>query len=98
MEKAVAKMWSKVKESWSGRGEAPEGVILVEELEEEEDETNKAWGCDTWEGCEYGPACYLMKTTRVRSGLGAACTHFCLTKVTSFSESAFSQFTNCSLV
>ncbi|CAM8916797.1 unnamed protein product [Rhodiola kirilowii] len=99
MEKAVAEKWPKVKESWSGSGEAPEGVILVEELEEEEDETNKAWGVVIQgRGCEYGPACYLLKTTRVRSGLGAACTHFCLTKVTSFRESAFSQFTNCWLV
>uniref|UniRef100_A0A7N0ZUA8 DUF7804 domain-containing protein n=1 Tax=Kalanchoe fedtschenkoi TaxID=63787 RepID=A0A7N0ZUA8_KALFE len=102
-EKAVAEEWPGVKESWRwGGGEAPEGVILVEELGEEEedgDEASKAWGVLVQgRGCEYGPACYLLKTSRVRSGVGAACTHFCLTKVTGFRETAFSQLTNCWLL
>lgn len=101
-EKAVAEKWPMVKESWS-EVEAPEGVILVEEIaDEEEDEATKAWGIVIQgRGCEYGPSCYLLKTSRVRSGVvgsSAGCTHFCLTKVTSFRDTALSQLTNCWLL
>ncbi|KAJ8764108.1 hypothetical protein K2173_005013 [Erythroxylum novogranatense] len=48
---------------------------------------------------EYGPACYLLKTSSGGSGLGGACcTHFCLMKVKSFRETAMSQLKNCWLV
>ncbi|PPD72027.1 hypothetical protein GOBAR_DD31072 [Gossypium barbadense] len=41
------------------------------------------------------PACYLLKTSKVGSGLGIRCTHFCLVRVKSFRETAFSQLKNC---
>ncbi|KAL9687293.1 hypothetical protein QQ045_031693 [Rhodiola kirilowii] len=93
MKKAVAKEWPNVKESWSGSGEAPEGVIFVEELDEEEDESNKSWGIVIQvRGREYEPARYLLKTTGVTSG-DVTCTPFIWTYVTPFPETAFSPLT-----
>ncbi|KAK9913858.1 hypothetical protein M0R45_037664 [Rubus argutus] len=51
-------------------------------------------------GEECGPACYLLKTSRVNVGsgyglgMGMGCTHFCLVRVKSFRESAQSQLKN----
>ncbi|XAR71862.1 hypothetical protein NMG60_11018302 [Bertholletia excelsa] len=107
-ERAVAaKDWSLVSQRWKqGLAEVPDGLILVEELcgdDDDGDETieeghsgTKAWGVVVQgKGQDCGPACYLLKTSRVGSGLGMFCTHFCLVKVQGFMESALSQLTKC---
>ncbi|KDP21649.1 hypothetical protein JCGZ_03320 [Jatropha curcas] len=98
-EKAVEEeTWSTVKEKWGKRETPlPEGVIFVEQLDEEDPEeiTTRAWGIVVQgKGVDCGPVCYLLKTSRVGSGLGAFCTHFCLMKVKSFRESTRSQLKN----
>lgn len=88
-----------------------EGVILVEELQEnaypvdsdvrfEEEDGNRAFGVliqvkiKGRDQCK--STCYLLKTSSVNGGgMGHFCTHFCLMKVQSFHENAFSQFSNC---
>lgn len=103
-EKAIAENWTDVNREWTdGDRPSPDGIILVEELEDENDlETEtKAWGVlIQGKGVEKerGPACYLLKTSRVGSGLGLFCTHYCLVRVKSFSESAVSQFKDCWLL
>lgn len=93
--------WPVVLEKW-GKREAPlpEGVIFVEQLEDEEEGTStKAWGIVVQgKGADCGPACYLLKTSRVGSGLDMWCTHFCLMRVKNFEESAMSQLKNCWLL
>jgi hypothetical protein len=103
--------WELVKERWeTGETPMPEGVIFVEELEEDEAEnggerglkerTTKVWGVvvqGKGVGCD--PVCYLLKTSRVGSGPGTGrgvfSTHFCLVKVKNFRETAKSQLKNC---
>lgn len=49
--------------------------------------TTRAWGILVQgKGVKTGPTCYLLKTTRVE-----ASSHFCLTKVTNFRETALKQ-------
>lgn len=91
--------WDCVRMKWErGEVQKPEGIIYVEELEDddgEEDDVNRVWGLVVQgKGANCGPACYLLKTCRVGSGLGACSTHFCLMKVKSFRESARSQLEN----
>lgn len=103
--KAVLDDWEVVVEEW-GRGKTPlpEGVMLVEELAEEEEgreRTTKAWGIVVQgRGMGTGPVCYLLKTSRVGlgPGMGQYCTHFCLVRVQSFSETVKSQLKNCWLL
>lgn len=108
-EKAVAEEWAQLKGKWvKGEEPSPEGIILVEELKEddvgifEEDEgqigdCTKAFGVlIQGKGDEGGVACYLLKTCKVGCGnLGLFCTHYCLVKVKSFRETAKSQLTKC---
>ncbi|KAL6326605.1 hypothetical protein AAG906_008467 [Vitis piasezkii] len=109
-EKAVAEDWPHIEANWKiGEAQSPEGIMLVEELnnededddnENDDDEENtKLWGV-VIQGKEAncGPCCYLLKTSRVSSNLGFFCTHFCLIKVKSFRETAESQFKNSWLV
>jgi hypothetical protein len=95
----------------SGEAPLPQGVILVEEQEEEEEEeeqeeeegersegesTTRAWGIVVQgRGAECGPACYLLKTSRVRGMASICSTHFCLVRVKGFRETAASQLKNC---
>ncbi|KAF7132451.1 hypothetical protein RHSIM_Rhsim09G0185800 [Rhododendron simsii] len=101
-EKAVADEWPAVTRRWKdGVAAPPDGVILVEELAGDggEEDGTRAWGMVVQgKGAECGPACYLMKTSRVGSGMGLGCTHFCLMKVEGFRESAPSQLKNCWLL
>ncbi|XP_058182544.1 uncharacterized protein LOC131300629 [Rhododendron vialii] len=101
-EKAVADEWPAVTRRWKdGVAPPPDGVILVEELAGDggEEDGTRAWGMVVQgKGAECGPVCYLMKTSRVGSGLGLGCTHFCLMKVEGFRESAPSQLKNCWLL
>ncbi|KAL6992771.1 hypothetical protein U1Q18_010886 [Sarracenia purpurea var. burkii] len=110
-EKAVAEGWPVVTRRWKdGETPPPDGLIFVEELGdgegkgdphsvEADDDGTRAWGIVVQgKGAECGPVCYLMKTCRVGSGLGTCSTHFCLTKVQGFRESALSQLANCWLL
>ncbi|XP_074286459.1 uncharacterized protein LOC141611747 [Silene latifolia] len=108
-EKAVAEGWVQLKGKWvKGEEPSPEGIILVEELKEDEvgiyeenegqiGESTKAWGVlIQGKGDDGGVGCYLLKTSRVGCGnLGLFSTHYCLVKVKSFRESARSQLTSC---
>ncbi|CAH8322880.1 unnamed protein product [Eruca vesicaria subsp. sativa] len=107
----AAEDWEEMEGRW-GRGEerTPEGVVLVEKLDDDEVDDydgggacgeggTSAWGIVAQgRGTDSGPVCYLLKTTRVGSGVGAVCTHFCLVKVKSFRETAVSQLNNSWLV
>lgn len=107
---AVEENWVSMKQKWKkGERPMPDGVIFVDQIQGVEEGT---WGIvvqskseeEGDDGCGSGsaaapPACYLLKTTsEVGSGLGLRCTHFCLVKVNSFRESAFSQLKNCWLL
>ncbi|XVF81962.1 hypothetical protein PTKIN_Ptkin16aG0004600 [Pterospermum kingtungense] len=104
--------WVLAKQKWeTGETPMPDGVIFVEQIKEEDEEeetksekVSRAWGIvvqGKGEGCgPVAPACYLLKTSNVvvGSGLGLRCTHFCLVRVKSFRETAFSQLKNCWLL
>ncbi|XP_022764852.1 uncharacterized protein LOC111310031 [Durio zibethinus] len=113
-EKAEEDKWVLVKQKWeTGETPMPDGVIFVEQIQEEEEgkkgdekekneEVSRAWGIVVQgkgeEGSGSPQACYLLKTSKVGSGFGLRCTHFCLVKVKSFRETAFSQLKNCWLL
>ncbi|KAK9682701.1 hypothetical protein RND81_10G090400 [Saponaria officinalis] len=111
-EKAVAEEWTHLKGKWvKGEEPSPEGIILVEELEEgnlgiyDENEGQnghftRAWGVlIQGKGENEGFECYLLKTSRVVCGnLGLSCTHYCLAKVQSFRETVRSQLISSWLV
>ncbi|XVF41205.1 hypothetical protein PTKIN_Ptkin01aG0261600 [Pterospermum kingtungense] len=110
-EKAEEDDWVLLKQKWEkGEAPTPDGVIFVEQIQEEgkeiekekNEEVSRAWGIVVQgkgeQGCGPPPACYLLKTSKVGSGFGLRCTHFCLIKVKSFRESAFSQLKNCWLL
>ncbi|XVF24342.1 hypothetical protein REPUB_Repub13aG0119600 [Reevesia pubescens] len=94
-EKAEENNWVSVKQKWEkGESPMPDGLIFVEQIQEEEEgkhietekneEVSRAWGivvqgkAGEEEGCGPAPACYLLKTSKVNSGFGLRCTHFCL--------------------
>lgn len=107
----AAKDWPNVVKRGSS---SLEGVILVEELQEttdpvdsdvkfEEEDGTRAFGVliqGKIKGIDQCKStCYLLKTSSVNGGgMGPFCTHFCLTKVQSFHENAFSQFNSCWLL
>ncbi|KAE8735770.1 phenylalanine N-monooxygenase-like [Hibiscus syriacus] len=108
-EKADESNWVSVKQKWDkGETPMPDGVIFVEQIQEEEDDDDddeqsdaccRAWGIVVQgQGRGLAPACYLLKTCKVSSGVGLKCTHFCLVKVRSFRETALSQLKNCWLL
>ncbi|KAI3458464.1 hypothetical protein Pfo_015127 [Paulownia fortunei] len=104
-EKAIVEQWPVVKGEWrSGESKSPDGLIFVEELEQDPDQGNvnqdfgegvsRAWGIVVQgKGVECGPACYLLKTNKVCAGMGLGfCTHFCLMRVNNLRNSALEQF------
>ncbi|CAL9246166.1 unnamed protein product [Arabidopsis halleri] len=101
-----AEDWPEMERKWDrGEERTPEGVIFVEKLSDgdiadDDDHDGGAWGIVAQgRGTDSGPpVCYLLKTTRVGSGMGTVCTHFCLVKVKSFRETAMSQLNNSWLV
>ncbi|KAG7033262.1 hypothetical protein SDJN02_07316, partial [Cucurbita argyrosperma subsp. argyrosperma] len=104
-EKAVEEdRWRTLEEQWkNGEARTPEGIIFVQELEEEDYEgESKAWGIVVQGRCvERGaPVCYLLKTSSSRGGggVGLWCTHFCLVRVKNFRETTKSQLKNCWLL
>ncbi|OWM87344.1 uncharacterized protein LOC116189366 [Punica granatum] len=105
--------WDAVRAEWEkGETSLPEGVIFVEELVDNEEKSddvridddgeriNQIWGIIVQgKGANCGvPACYLLKTTRVSSGLGFCAVHFFLTRVKNFREKAKTQLDKCWLV
>ncbi|KAG4148333.1 hypothetical protein ERO13_D05G280200v2 [Gossypium hirsutum] len=103
-EKAEEDKWGLVKQKWEkGESPMPDGVIFVEQIQQGEEEeegkeevcNTRAWGIVVQGIGAAAPACYLLKTSKVGSGLGIRCTHFCLVRVKSFRETAFSQLKNC---
>lgn len=111
--------WDGLRRKWeAGAAPFPDGVIFVEELNDNDngggecngkddggDAITKAWGLVVQgKGNESGPACYLLKTSKVNNGsgfglgMGLGCTHFCLVPVSSFREKAQSQLKNCWLL
>ncbi|KAG5607425.1 hypothetical protein H5410_028917 [Solanum commersonii] len=112
-ERALFENWPMMKNEWeSGKTRTPDGLIFVEELRDGENNENdnilqedadevltKSWGVMVQgKGIDQtGPACYLLKTSRVRAsrGMDLFCTHFCLVRVKNFRESALKQFKNC---
>ncbi|CAI9295844.1 unnamed protein product [Lactuca saligna] len=110
-EKAVeAEDWPNVVKE---RPSSPDGIILVEELQDKIDPADSGDGLEEENGTRaFGvliqgrfkgrdrckSACYLLKTSSVNGGMGPFCTHFCLMKVHSFSKSASSQFNDCWLL
>nr|GMC65702.1 uncharacterized protein LOC109242456 [Ipomoea batatas] len=93
-----------------GERRLPDGIIFVEELcgpdgevEDDDEGETKIWGIvvqgrggGAGGDGSGGPICYLLKTTVVSggAGLGLYCSYFTLIRVTSFRESALSQFKN----
>ncbi|PHU18108.1 hypothetical protein BC332_13803 [Capsicum chinense] len=111
-ERAMLEKWPMMKSEWeSGKTTTPDGLIFVQELRDDEEENRnvnlvedsdevlkKSWGVIVQEkGIEFGPTCYLLKTSRVRAGRGMDlfCTHFCLVRVKNFRDSALKQFKSC---
>lgn len=98
----------------NGKAPVPEGVMFVEELMDYEeklkevevghgdagDKTDQIWGIVVQgKGADCGvPACYLLKTTRVSSGLGFCAVYYLLTRVKNFRETAKAQLKKCWLV
>lgn len=91
--------WRILANQWkSGATAAPEGIIFVQELEDEDSDgkiegKSKAWGIVVQGRCVEAPVCYLLKTNRT-AGVGAWCTHFCLVRVKNFRERTKSQLEN----
>ncbi|KAE8721597.1 Detected protein of unknown function [Hibiscus syriacus] len=96
-EKAEEDKWALVKQKWeNGESPMPDGLIFVEQIEQHEEVSGSSvWGIVVQGIGAASPLCYLLKTSRVDSGLGSRCTHFCLVRVKSFKETAFSQLHRC---
>ncbi|MBA0596144.1 hypothetical protein Gorai_012975 [Gossypium raimondii] len=103
-EKTEEDKWGLVKQKWEkGESPMPDGLIFVEQIQQGEEEeegkeevcNTRAWGIVVQGIGAAAPACYLLKTSKVGSGFGIRCTHFCLVRVKSFRETAFSQLKNC---
>ncbi|KAJ4970452.1 hypothetical protein NE237_003551 [Protea cynaroides] len=110
-EKAVADDWPYIKRRWEEKEKCstPDGIMLIEELkdENEEDEqgrrgdesSKKAWGIVIQgKGMNCSPACYILETCRVGSPSIGFCTHFSLVKAKFNGETALQQMKNSWLV
>ncbi|XP_043703423.1 uncharacterized protein LOC122653595 [Telopea speciosissima] len=112
-EKASAEEWPFIQKRWEEREErgecsTPDGIILVEELKDENEEDNggrrgddddesstRAWGVVIQgRGLNCNPVCYILKTCRVGSPSIGFCTHFCLVKAQFYGETAMQQMKN----
>ncbi|XP_042495911.1 uncharacterized protein LOC122075015 [Macadamia integrifolia] len=106
-EKGAAKEWPFIKRRWEEREErgeysTPDGIILVEELKDENEEEDgerrddesrtRAWGIVIQgRGLNCSPVCYILETCRVGSPSIGFCTHFCLVKAQCHGETALQQ-------
>eukprot|EP00262_Sarcandra_glabra_P016509 TRINITY_DN5410_c0_g1_i1.p1 TRINITY_DN5410_c0_g1~~TRINITY_DN5410_c0_g1_i1.p1 ORF type:complete len:226 (+),score=22.36 TRINITY_DN5410_c0_g1_i1:125-802(+) len=99
---AMAEIWPRILMRWEKGGQIPDGVILVEELKDEEEESDggddsnvgsrssRSWGIVVQGRGVDCASCYILKTTRVEY-----CTHFCLVRADCFGESPELQMRNC---
>ncbi|XP_043723141.1 uncharacterized protein LOC122670362 [Telopea speciosissima] len=109
-QKAVADEWLSTKRRWEEREErgefsTPDGIILIEELKDENEEeysegrgkesSTRAWGIVIQgKSVNCNPACYILKTCRVGSPSIGFCTHYCLVKAQLCGETALQQMKN----
>lgn len=93
-EEAQPESWPSIKKRWDqGARAPPDGIILVEELKDEdgaEEEEGEAAATKTWGLVVQGKgmdcaSCYILNTCRVRSTVGF-CTHFCLLRAKCFGD------------
>lgn len=97
-EEALPESWPSIKKRWDqGTCAPPDGVILVEELKDEdtavedggtkgaEEEASKTWGLVVQGKGMDCASCYILNTCRVRSSTGF-CTHFCLLRAKCFGD------------
>lgn len=101
-EEALPESWPSIKKRWDqGKCMPPDGIILVEELKDEdqivgssttgeEGEGRKTWGLVVQGKGMDCASCYILNTCRVRSTVGF-CTHFCLLRATCFGDSLETQ-------
>ncbi|KAI0493412.1 hypothetical protein KFK09_023528 [Dendrobium nobile] len=106
-EDATAESWLGIKKRWEQESSVPDGVILVEELNAEEDEegdvaasneeggdrSNVRWGVVIQGRGMDCSACYILDTSKVRSSMGF-CTHFCLVRAKCFGDPVGVQLKN----
>ncbi|KAK1291589.1 hypothetical protein QJS10_CPB17g00510 [Acorus calamus] len=89
-EAALPERWPSIKKRWEGMDRMPDGIILVEEIKEDEeadcddDGSRRKWGVIVQGRGGNCVACYILNTTRVSSTMGC-CTHFCLIRAKCFS-------------
>ncbi|XP_072987932.1 uncharacterized protein [Typha latifolia] len=106
-EAAIPDNWPYIKKRWDQESRTPDGIILIEEMKEDEVEEERisipsssglGQGSKTWglvvqgRGMECA-ACYILNTCRVKSSMGF-CTHFCLVRAKCFRESLQAQVKN----
>lgn len=104
-EEASPNSWHVMKKRWNESYSTPDGIILVEQLKDEEamnDEVSndkysngdsKTWGLVVQgRGMDCPASCYILNTCRVKSTAGF-CTHFCLVRAKCFGESLDTQLT-----
>lgn len=107
-ETATAESWSGIKKRWEQESSIPDGVILVEELDAEEDEEEGDVAASREEGGDRSnvrlgvviqgrgmdcSACYILNACKVRSSMGF-CTHFCLVRAKCFGDPVGVQLRN----
>lgn len=95
-EAATAESWQRIKKRWEQDSCVPDGVILVEELEgekEKEEGDSRRWGVVIeGRGMDFS-ACFILKTSRVRSSMGY-CTHYSLVRAQCFGDPVGVQLLN----
>lgn len=91
-QQASSKIWPLIKNTWNKNASIPKGIILVEELNnEDKEDMNKTWGLlIQCHGADRAASCYILNTCRTKSELGY-CTHFCLAKAKCSGESSDQQ-------
>ncbi|XP_058076965.1 uncharacterized protein LOC131225451 [Magnolia sinica] len=102
---AMSEKWPYITRRWKERScPTPDGVILVEELKDDEDggvmncsvgsQCSRAWGIVIQGRGLDCAACYILKTSRICSSVGF-CTHFCLVRAKCFGETTELQLRDC---
>ncbi|XP_077231990.1 uncharacterized protein LOC143865554 [Tasmannia lanceolata] len=96
IETPISDSWPHIRKRWEEGSCTPDGIILIQQLKEEEDGekgNSKSWGLLVQgRGIDCG-ACYILKTNRVCSSLGF-CTYFCLVRAKCYGETAELQLRN----
>ncbi|KAL0907330.1 hypothetical protein M5K25_021731 [Dendrobium thyrsiflorum] len=106
-EEATAESWLGIKKRWEQESSVPDGLILVEELDAEEEEegdvaasneeggdrSNVRWGVVIQGRGMDCSSCYILNTCKVQSSMGF-CTHFCLVRAKCFGDPVGVQLKN----